>query len=71
MTRDTWKRLPEDDWNDDKKRYTKKKKILNGITFNKDNEYDGIINYLRKKSNGQIENEINITASSVFNDNEC
>ena len=72
MTCDTWKRLTvrlckeiNDDTTDDRKRYTEKKKILKGITFSKDNEYDGIINYLRKKSNRQIENEIKITASSL------
>lgn len=31
----------------------------------KNNDFDGIINYLRKKSNGNIQNMINITASSV------
>ena len=33
-------------------------------------DFDGIINYLRKQSNNQIENEIKITASSIYDSNE-
>ena len=35
--------------------------------FSEDKEFDGIINYFNKKTNGQIEKEITITASSVIN----
>ena len=32
-------------------------------------DFDGIINYLRKQTNNQIENEIKITASSIYDNN--
>lgn len=35
------------------------------------NEFDGILNYLRNESNNQIENEINIIASSYYNNYDC
>lgn len=40
-----------------------------GIKFepSNDNSFSGILNHLRKKSNGNIENEVNITASSIYN----
>ena len=50
-------------------RYSKSFPILNTekeITCQHDNQFDGIINFLRKETNGNIENAINITSSSVY-----
>lgn len=58
---------------DDEKRYKKpieKKKVQSGksFPFTSNNEFNGIINYLREKSNGNITNEIDFTASSSYNE---
>ena len=44
---------------------------LNGLKFEclHNNQFDGIINFLRKKSNDNIKSMINITASSIIGDN--
>ena len=80
MTRSTWQRLSvrlskeiisindKNSSDNDTKRY--KEKILIRILFSKEKEFDRIINYIRKKTNDQIENEISITASSIYSDNE-
>ena len=59
---------------DDEKRYKNPIKIerkQRGISlpFTENNEFKGIINYLREKSGGNIVNEINFTASSNNNPN--
>ena len=49
----------------DTKIFQKEKKTFS-VKLNKD--FDGIINFLSKQSNGQIENYINVTASSNIKD---
>ena len=75
MSRETWlhlsKRLEKDikdERTDNGQRYTQK----SGKQFyaSEQNKFNGIINYLREKSNGQIENEINFNASSNSNNSE-
>lgn len=50
-------------------RYTEINKKLKGKLFLTQgyNEFEGILNFLRTESNNKIENEINITASSYYN----
>ena len=61
--------------NENKKRYKKvnsneENKELNekGMKFipKNDNSFSGILNHLRTKSNGKIENEVSINASSIY-----
>lgn len=40
------------------------------IPFNGNNEFSGIISYLREKSNQNIENVINVTSSSIYENNQ-
>lgn len=80
MSRGTWLRLSKrleskiekkSENSEELKRYKIEKK--NGILFSpssNQNEFKGIINYLQTQTNGQIEKEINITASSVWNKTE-
>ena len=81
LTSSTWnrlsKRLEQDSPNKNEKSSEKNKRYKNvkerGIEFqwSDQNEFKGIIHYLREKSNNQIENEINITASTTVNNSEC
>ena len=80
LTTLTWKRLSkrlEEDLSKEherrsgkNKRYKKLKERIIEIESPNQNEFKGIIHHLREKSNNQIENEINITASSILFDNE-
>lgn len=77
MTAATWdrlkKRLEKESLSESKeieKRY--KNATPKGIEFkvNSEEELNGIIKHLRSEANGNIENKVSITASSVFNDYE-
>lgn len=73
MTKKTWQNLCSRlicDVKNEKKtdRYTMKineVKKENKLSFSEQNEFKGIINYLRQKSSNKIENEIAISASSL------
>ena len=52
----------------DNDRYRKVKPRGREILWSSGKEFKGIINHLREESNGQIDNEVNITASSVLDD---
>ena len=77
----TWRAISERLINDEtnqkanKSRYMKQTKSKKSneeegqiFPYKKGNEFKGILNYLRNKSNNQIENEISITASSTRGD---
>ena len=63
----------------------KNKEMMNGIdryrvrkfvsarefVLPKQNGFNGIISFLKNRSNGEIEKEVCITASSIYNDSEC
>lgn len=63
------KRLLKDDKNEKENERYEEKVNNKGITisFNGDNEFEGIIDYFRKKTNDNIINEMLITASSIGN----
>lgn len=50
----------------------RKSKENKGIKFSpsNDNSFGGILNHLRTKSNGRIENEVGITASSIYDNSD-
>ena len=50
----------------------RKSKENKGIKFSpsNDNSFCGILNHLRTKSNGRIENEVGITASSIYDNSD-
>lgn len=50
----------------------KRKDKMKGITipFTGNNEFKGIISYLRNESKQNIENSINVTSSSIYNNNQ-
>lgn len=62
ITNQAWKKLAERLIEE-----TKQQKSLNDQTFspNVNQQFDGIINYLVKQTNGNIDKEINFTASSI------
>ena len=53
------------------KRYKKVKPRGADFGWTGDNEFKGIINHLRQASNNQIDNEVSITASSIYSSSEC
>ena len=55
----------------DDDRYRKVKPRVTELLWSSGNEFKGIINHLVEESNGKIDNEINITASSVLDNSFC
>lgn len=51
------------------KRYKNQTKKRKEFLYNGNNQFSGIIDYLRKESNNQIENKINFSSSSIYSSN--
>ncbi|KAK8875335.1 hypothetical protein M9Y10_005500 [Tritrichomonas musculus] len=70
LTQQIWKNLSEIFLQKNIKNKKNKRYRSHQIFFNGNNEFDGIINFLKRHSKSGIENEIEITASSQF-DESC
>ena len=74
MTRATWQglqnRLKGEILNAEKKSDNRYKEKVHTYSYSKCKEFSGIINYLRTKSSGKIDDELEITASSCNASND-
>lgn len=74
MTRATWQglqnRLKGEILNAEKKSDNRYKEKVHTYSYSKGKEFSGIINYLRTKSSGKIDDELEITASSCNASND-